>query len=223
MVLEGDETGQELLDEALRVLATDVVGSSSSFRATTSPSKIGVRRRTRSSTRPPAPFAITAWAQGRDDHARGARTTSEARTASSGRRSVATSSSAPVAGSRESCRSAGPSPHLGRAHGGGRCLRGEGMAGGRRRGRGGLPHDEDRAANLPRGRGILVPPCRAHEGQGVRRPQIHGQPRVRGDAQGGDGRRRRAPSRSPLRAAADRRHLCAPDQRRRAIPSSSPL
>ena len=36
-ILEGDETGQELLDQAVRVLAPDVVGLSWTSSASTSP------------------------------------------------------------------------------------------------------------------------------------------------------------------------------------------
>ena len=43
--------------------------------------------------------------------------------------------------------------------------------------------------------------------QGLRRPEVDGQPGLRGDAEGGDGRGRRAPPRGPLRAGADRRDL----------------
>ena len=61
VVLEGDDTGQELLEEALRVLAPDVVGielelprfdlSLESRRATRNPS----------SSRPPGPCATHGW------------------------------------------------------------------------------------------------------------------------------------------------------------------
>ena len=51
-VLEGDETGQELLEEALRVLDPEVTGLDVSFdRATTSRSRTAARPRTRSCSR----------------------------------------------------------------------------------------------------------------------------------------------------------------------------
>ena len=50
---------------------------------------------------------------------------------------------------------------------------------------------------------------RADGREGVRRPEVHGQPDLRGHAEGGDGRRRRAPPRRPVRAAADRRDVRA--------------
>ena len=105
-----------------------------------------------------------------------------------------------------------PLPHLRRPHGGRRRLRREGMARRRGRGRGRVPHRADRAAHLPRRRRVLLPPCRADEGQGLRRPEVHRLPDLRGDAEGGDGRGRRAASRGRVRAAADRRHVRAPDQ-----------
>ena len=53
-VLEGDETGQELLEEALRVLEPDVVGFELAFdRYDLSLESPPRRRRTRSSTRRP--------------------------------------------------------------------------------------------------------------------------------------------------------------------------
>ena len=48
VVLEGDETGQELLEEALRVLARRSSASSSRSTGTTSRSRSAARRRTRS-------------------------------------------------------------------------------------------------------------------------------------------------------------------------------
>ena len=52
VVLDGDQTGQELLDEALRVLAPDVTGSRSSSPASISRSNRGAQRRIRSSSKP---------------------------------------------------------------------------------------------------------------------------------------------------------------------------
>ena len=60
VVLEGDETGQELLEEALRVLAPDVTGLDLEFpRFDLSLEHLGARPRTRSSTRPRARSAST--------------------------------------------------------------------------------------------------------------------------------------------------------------------
>ena len=43
VVLEGDETGQELLEEALRVLEPDVIGLESTSSASTSRSRTAAR------------------------------------------------------------------------------------------------------------------------------------------------------------------------------------
>ncbi len=56
----------------------------------------------------------------------------------------------------------------------------------------------------------------------VRRAQVDGQPDLRGHAQGGDGRRGRAPSRGPLLPGADRRHLRRADLRRRRRAARDP-
>ena len=45
----------------------------------------------------------------------------------------------------------------------------------------------------------------------VRRAEVDREPRLRGHAEGGDGRRRRAPPRGALQPGADRRHLRRPD------------
>ena len=62
--------------------------------------------------------------------------------------------------------------------------------------------------NLPRRRGVLLPSGRADRRKGLRRAEVHGQPDLRGHAQGGDGRCRGAPSRCAVRAAVDRRDVC---------------
>ncbi len=52
---------------------------------------------------------------------------------------------------------------------------------------------------------------RAHGREGLRRPEVHREPDLRGDAQGGDGRCRRAAPRRPVRAATHRRDVRAAD------------
>ena len=47
VVLEGDETGQELLEQAIRVLDPEVCGAPSSSSTTTCRWSAGARRRTR--------------------------------------------------------------------------------------------------------------------------------------------------------------------------------
>ena len=98
---------------------------------------------------------------------------------------------------------------LRRSHGGRRRVRREGVARGRGRRRGRLPHRAHRAERLPGGRRVRVPTGGADGRQGLRRAEVHGQPRLRGHAEGGDGRRRGAPSRGAVRAAADRRDVRA--------------
>jgi hypothetical protein len=62
VVLEGDETGQELLEEALRVLAPEVTGIEVELLATTSRSRRDEPPRTVSCTRPRPPFGRPASA-----------------------------------------------------------------------------------------------------------------------------------------------------------------
>ena len=62
VVLEGDQTGQELLEESLRVLDADVIGSTSTYRASTSRSNAAAQPRTASCTKLPLRFASTALA-----------------------------------------------------------------------------------------------------------------------------------------------------------------
>ena len=90
-----------------------------------------------------------------------------------------------------------------------RRLRRRGVARGHRRRRGRLPQGADRAPRLPRRRRVRLPRGREHGGDRLRRPQVHGQPGLRGHVQGRARRGRRAAPRRPLRPAADRRHLCA--------------
>ena len=129
----GDQTGQELLEAALRVLQPDVVGSSFPSRASTCRSRVGARPATASSTRRRARSCARPRAEGRHDHPGGDR-----------RRRLAQPD--PARGDRRQ----GDRPHrpahprgpacrrrsradLGRADGGRRCLRREGVARGLRR------------------------------------------------------------------------------------------
>ena len=90
VVLEGDETGQELLEEALRVLAPDVIGLE--LELPRFDLSLGTRRATKNAVVHEAAAAIRearARAEGGDDHARGTPTTSARRTGSCARRSAA--------------------------------------------------------------------------------------------------------------------------------------
>ena len=78
------------------------------------------------------------------------------------------------------------------------------------------------ALRLPRRRRVRVPPGARHGRARLRRPEVDRLARLRGDAQGGDGRRGRAPPRRPLPAGPDRRDLRGPDRRRRRRPARRP-
>ena len=163
-ILEGDETGQELLEQALRVLAPDVVGCRSSSTATTSRSRTGARPATRSSRRRRAAMrasglgikAATITPEGEDDvgspnrhrargrrrqghrphrppHPRRRRRSAARTTRSPSSAWPSTTPTAPSSGARAS-----PA---------------------RRRDR--LPHREDHALDLPRGRRVRVPDRRS--------------------------------------------------------------
>ncbi len=196
VVLEGDQTGQELLEESLRVLAPDVIGLELDLpRFDLS---LEHRRATRNAVVHEAAAAIRAARarpEGGDDHAGGTRRRrlAEPDPARGDRRQGDRPHRPPHPGRRPVRRR--PRADLGRAHGGRRRVRREGVARGRRRRRGRVPHRADRAAHLPRGRRVRVPRGRAHGREGLRRAEVHGHPDVRGDAEGGDGRRRGAPSR----------------------------
>ena len=159
VVLEGDETGQELLDEALRVLAPEVTGLELSFprydlslesrRAT----KNGVVHEAAAAVREAGLGlkAATVTPEGADDVGSPNRILREE---IGGTRDRAHRPAHP--GDRPVWRCA--RADLGRAHGGRRRLRREGMARRRRRGRGRVPDRADRAAHLPLRRGVRLSP-----------------------------------------------------------------
>ena len=62
IVLEGDETGQELLEQSVRVLDPELLGLELELSTTTCRSRSGARPATRSSTRPRARCARPASA-----------------------------------------------------------------------------------------------------------------------------------------------------------------
>ena len=82
----------------------------------------------------------------------------------------------------------------------------------RRRGR--VPHRAGAPLGVPGGCGVRVPHRRAHARARLRRAEVDGQPRVRGDAEGGAGLRGRAVRRRSLPAAADRRDVRRAGRRR---------
>ena len=116
-------------------------------------------------------------------------------------------------------------PDLRRAHGGRRRLRRRAVARGRgglgRRGRATARSGSRAASAAPWPSSPSAPPsapgARVYGG-----PEVDGLPRLRGHAQGGDGRGRRAPSRRRLPAGADRRHVRGAADRRRRRAAGDP-
>ena len=108
-----------------------------------------------------------------------------------------------------------PPPDLGLPDGGRRRLRRRAVARGRRRRRARPPHRDDPPLRLPRRRRVRLSRGRAARRARLRRAEVDGEPGLRGDAEGGDGRRRRAPPRGRLRAGPDRRHPRRAGLRRR--------
>ena len=224
VVLEGDETGQELLEEALRVLAPEVIGLELEFpRFDLS---LESRRATDNAIVHEAAAAVreaglglkaaTVTPEGAGDVGSPNRILREE---IGGRVIVRTGRRIPgivpfggVHAPISVVRMA-----VGDAYGAKEWREGEGE----RRGR--VPHRADRAEHLPRGRGVRVPAGGGHRRQGLRWAEVHGQPRLRGDAEGGDGRGGGpAPGRA-VRAAADRRDLRAAGRlERRSARDSGP-
>ena len=199
VVLEGDETGQELLEEALRVINPDVIGFELALHRFDL--SLANRRATRNRVVTDAAGAVlehglglkaaTVTPEGSDDVGTPNRILREeigghviVRT---GRRIPGVTpmggAHAPITVVRMA---------VGDAYGA------RGVAGGRGSGRGRLQNVSNRTAHLHRGRRIRIPSRRENARQGVRRPEIYGLTGLRGHAQGGDGRRSRA---APRRAS----------------------
>ena len=219
VVMEGDQTGQELLEEALRVIDPAITGLPLAIER--HDLSLENRRRTRNQVVFEAAAATVRHGFG----LKAATITPEGaedvgspnallREAIGGKVIIRTgrrlSGVRPVAGIH--------APDLGRAHGGGRRLQRPRVPRGRGRRRGRLAGGADLTAHLPGGRGVRLPAGAPHAGHGLRRPQVDRLAGVRGDAEGGARRRRRAPPRRALPADADRRDLLGAHQphRRRA-------
>ena len=198
-VLEGDETGQELLEQALRVLESDVIGIDVELQPFDL--SLETRRATDNEIVHEAARAMkeaglgikaaTITPEGKDDVGSPNRILREE---VDGKVIIRTGRRIPGrhAGRRRAL------PHLRRPHGGRGRLRRQAVARGRggRRRRGRLPHREGHALDVPPGRRVRVPHRGEDARQGLRRAQVDGVPRVRGDAEGGARRGRRAPSRT---------------------------
>ena len=212
VVLEGDQTGQELLEEALRTLAPDVIGVELGFpRYDLS---LESRRATGNAIVHEAAAAIreaglglkaaTVTPEGAGDVGSPNRILREE---IGGRVIVRTGRRIPGSSRLAACTLRSRScawPSVTRT-----ARRSGARAKARTRSRSARSASNGR---LPCRRGVRVPPCRAHRGQGLRRAEVHGQPGLRGDAQGGDGRGRGAACRGAVRAAADRRDVRAVDR-----------
>ena len=216
----GRPDGQELLEEALRVLAPDVIGIELELPAlrplARAPARDGERGRARGGGGDPR---ARPRAEGGDDHAGGPRRRRLAEPdPPRGDRRQGDRPHRPADPRRRAVRRR-PRADLDRADGRRRRLRREGVARGRGRRRGRVPHRADRAPRLPRRRRVRVPAGGAHRREGLRRPEVHGLPDLRGDAEGGDGRGGGAPPGRAVRAAADRRDVRAARSRRPATRS----
>ena len=200
IVLEGDETGQELLEQAIRVLDPEVTGVEAEL--VHYDLSLENRRATDNAVVSEAAAAMreagfglkaaTVTPEGKDDVGSPNRILREE---VDGKVIIRTGPADPGRG-RAGVRRA--LPDLGRADGGRGRLRRQAVARGRRgrRRRGRLPDREDHALDVPGGGRVRVPDRRADPGRGLRRAEVDGLPRLRGDAQGGARRGRRAPSRT---------------------------
>ena len=213
IVLEGDETGQELLEQALRVLDPGVI-------------KVPVelehydlslenRRRTNNEVVSRAAEAMsearfglkaaTITPEGKDDVGSPNRLLREA---IDGKVIIRTGRRIPG----RHARGGSPLPDRRGPHGGGRRLWRRGAPRGAERRRDRVPDRAHLAEHLPGGGRVQLPHRGTHPRPRVRRAEMDGEPGVRGHAQGGDGRGLRAPPRGALQPGADRRHLRRPDQ-----------
>ena len=225
VVLEGDETGQELLEQALRLLDPDVLGLDLELQRFDL--SLERRRATANDVVTQAARAMRDTGLGikaATDHARGTR-----------RRRVP-QPDPPRGGRRQGHHPHGP-PHprrdarrrrlpadLRRPHGRRGRLRRRAVARGHRgRGRRGrLPHRADHALDLPGGRHVRLQDGAQDGRQGLRRPEVDGLARLRGDAQGGARPGGRAAPRRDLPAGPHRRDLRRAHQRRRRRPAGDP-
>ena len=213
VVCEGDETGQELLEQALRVLDPDVLGIPIELRRFDLSLGQPAADPDRWSTRPPrrcveTGLGLKAATITPRDRRRRAR-----RTASCGKGSAARSSCAPDDGPRRDPTGAGAPIVVVRMAVGRRLRRHGGPDGDAGRAGRGVPHRADRTGDLPGGGRVLVPDGRRAWMGGLRRPQVDGVDHLRGHAERGDGRGSRPPPRGPLPTDADRRRLCRPPDR----------
>ena len=218
VVLEGDETGQELLEEALRVIAPDVIGTE--FDLPRYDLSLANRRATQNTVVHEAAVAVREAGLG----LKAATVTPEgAGDVGSPNRILREEIGGQVI-VRTGRRIPGVAP-VGGAHAPISVVRmAVGDAYGAKEWREGEGEDEVafRTDASSAASATPSPSSRSvggtHRRQGIRRPEIHGQPDLRGDAERGDGRGCREASRRPLQPAADRR-----DVRLVAVASGDPM
>ena len=209
IVMEGDETGQELLDQALRVLdperdkVDDRVRALRPVAREPAQDRQRGRRRGRRARWPRSGYglkAATVTPEGADDVGSPNRILREEIGGTviirTGRRIPGVT---PVAGVHYPISVVRMA--VGDAYGAKQWRERRG----RRRDR--LPHRAHLAQDLQVGRRALVPHGEEDPRARLRRAQVDGVADVRGDAQGGARRRLRAPPRGPVPAGADRRDL----------------
>src|SRR5215207_1465309 len=215
IVLEGDETGQELLEQALRVLDPDVTRVEVELEHYDL--SLENRRRTRNEVVTAAAGALVAarfglkaatiTPEGADDVGSPNRIVREAIDGKviirTGRRIPGVT---PVAGVHYPI--AVVRMAVGDAYGAD-----EGRE---------QQDGADLAKHLPGGGRVQLPHGGAHPRPRLRRAEVDGEPRLRGHVEGGDGRGVRAPPRGALQPGADRCHLRRADQRRRGRAARDP-
>ena len=224
VALDGDETGQELLEQSLRVLDDQVLGVDRRGRAlrplAREQARDEQRRREEAAKRMAETGlglkAATITPEGADDVGSPNRILREA---IGGKVIVRTGPAHPGRDARRGR----PPPHLGLPDGRWRRLRRRAVARGRGRDRGRASHRADRPRRLHGGGRVLVPRGGPDRRARLRRAEVDGEPGLRGDAEGGDGRRGRAPPRHRLPAGPDRRDARRPGLGRRHRAARHPL
>ena len=198
IVLEGDETGQELLEQAVRVLDPEVLGVElelGELRPLAGEAAgDGQRDRPRGGARD---ARRRLRAEGGDRHPRGQgrRRLAEPDPARGGRRQGDRPHRPPD--SRRGRAGVGRlSPDLRGPDGRRRRLRRQAVARGRGRRGARVPDREGVALDLPGGRRVRVHDRRADGREGLRRAEVDGLAGLRGDAQGGDWTRPRSATRA---------------------------
>ena len=217
VVMEGDQTGQELLEEALRVLDPDVTGLPLELERHDLSLENRRSTRNRPSSRPRRPSCPRLRPEGRHHHPGGRRGRRQPeRPPARGHRRQGHHPQRPPALRRAADRGH-PRADLDRADGGRRRLQRPRVPRGRRRRRGRLARRAHLAPHLPGGRRVRLPQARRMHATVFGGPSGPSRRSTRG-AEGGARRGRRPPPRCALPADADRRPLRGADQPHRRRP-----